>query len=80
MGAMRALAEAGKHVPHDVKVVGFDDIPAASVTNPPLTTIVQDMKRAGEVLVETLRAHVEEREPPLPTLPARLVVRGSTAG
>jgi DNA-binding LacI/PurR family transcriptional regulator len=80
MGAMRALAEAGRRVPQDIKVVGFDDIPAASVTNPPLTTIVQDMKAAGELLVETLMAHVQERDPPPPTLPARLVVRGSTAG
>lgn len=80
MGAMRALAEAGKRLPQDVKVVGFDDIPAASLTNPPLTTIVQDLKKAGELLVETLTARIEEREPPPPTLPARLVVRGSTAG
>jgi len=80
MGAMRALAEAGKRVPRDVKIVGFDDIPAASLTNPPLTTIMQDMKGAGELLVETLMAHVQEGEPPPPTLPTRLVVRGSTAG
>ena len=80
MGAMRALAEAGKRVPHDVKVVGFDDIPAASLTNPPLTTIMQDMKGAGELLVETLMARVQDGEPPSPTLPTRLVVRGSTAG
>ena len=80
MGAMRALAEAGRRVPQDVKIVGFDDIPAASVTNPPLTTIVQDLKGAGELLVETLMARIEERDPPPPTLPTRLVVRGSTAG
>ena len=80
MGAMRALAEAGRRVPQDVKIVGFDDIPAASVTNPPLTTIVQDLKGAGELLVETLMARIEERDPPPPTLPTRLVARGSTAG
>ena len=33
---------------------GFDDIPAASLTNPPLTTVMQDTRRAGELLVETL--------------------------
>ena len=80
MGAMRALAEAGRRVPQDVKIVGFDDIPAASVTNQPLTTIVQDLKGAGELLVETLMARIEERDPPPPTLPTRLVARGSTAG
>ena len=80
MGAMRALAEAGRRVPQDVKIVGFDDIPAASVTNPPLTTIVQDLTGAGELLVDTLMARIEERDPPPPTLPTRLVARGSTAG
>ena len=80
LGAMRALGEAGKRVPHDVKIVGFDDIPAASMANPPLTTIVQDVNRAGELLVESLMAHLEERDPPPPTLPAHLAIRGSTAG
>jgi DNA-binding LacI/PurR family transcriptional regulator len=80
MGAMRALVEAGKAIPGDVAVVGFDDIPAASLTNPPLTTLMQDLKGAGELLVEALVAQIEGRDPPQPTLPARLVVRRSTAG
>lgn len=80
IGAMRALAEAGQAVPADVAVVGFDDIPAASLTNPPLTTIMQDLKRAGELLVETLVAQIEDRPPASPTLPTRLVVRRSSGG
>ena len=80
IGAMRALAEAGRAIPGDVAVVGFDDIPAASLTNPPLTTLMQDLKGAGELLVETLVAQIEGREPPAPTLAAKLVVRRSTAG
>jgi DNA-binding LacI/PurR family transcriptional regulator len=54
IGALRALQEAGIDVPRQVAVVGFDDIPAASLTNPPLTTVMQDTRRAGELLVETL--------------------------
>ena len=46
IGAMRALAEAELNVPRDVAVVGFDDIPAAGLTQPPLTTIAQDYRRA----------------------------------
>ncbi|WP_088311151.1 LacI family DNA-binding transcriptional regulator [Novosphingobium sp. B 225] len=78
IGAMRELAEAGLSVPQDVAVVGFDDLPAASMTNPPLTTLMQDLRGAGELLVETLVAEIEEREPPPRTLPARLVVRRSS--
>ena len=74
----RALAASGRRVPQDVAVVGFDDIPAACLTSPPLTTMMQDIKGAGAMLVETLLAHVEQREPPACTLPAQLVVRGST--
>ena len=78
IGAMRALAEAGRKVPGDVAVVGFDDIPAASLTTPPLTTVMQDIKGAGEALVETLLAQVEGRDLPPRKLPGRLIVRGSS--
>jgi len=77
LGAMRALDEAGLKVPRDVAVVGFDDIPVASVTNPPLTTVAQDTKRAGELLVDTL-LHLIKGEPASSVmLPARVVVRRS---
>lgn len=79
IGAMRALAEVGKQVPGDVAVVGFDDIPAASLTSPPLTTIVQDLKSAGELLVESLMAGIEDQAMPNRVITPRLVVRGSTA-
>ena len=78
IGAMRALKEAGRSVPGDVAIVGFDDIPAASMTTPPLTTVMQDIKRAGQVLVETLLAQVEGRDLPPRKLPGKLIVRGSS--
>lgn len=78
IGAMRALAAAGKQVPHDVAIVGFDDIPSASLTSPPLSTVTQDARRAGEVLVATLLAQLRgESTAPAP-LPTRLVVRASS--
>lgn len=80
MGAMRALAEVGKTIPGDVAIIGFDDIPAASLTNPPLSTIMQDLRAAGELLVETLLGEIEDRPMPPRTLPARLVVRRSSGG
>ncbi len=80
IGAMRALAQAGLSVPGDVAIVGFDDIPAASFTTPPLTTVMQDMRHAGEALVGSVMAQVEDRPPPPTILPTRLVVRGSTGG
>jgi DNA-binding LacI/PurR family transcriptional regulator len=80
IGALQALGEAGLAVPQDIAVMGFDNIPAASLTNPPLTTLVQDLKTGGELLVETLIAQIEGRDVPDRTIPARLVVRKSTAG
>lgn len=80
IGAMQALAESGKRVPQDIAVMGFDNIPSASLTNPPLTTLVQDLKTGGELLVETLIAQIEDNPVPDATIPAKLVVRRSTAG
>jgi LacI family transcriptional regulator len=53
-GAIRALAEAGLSVPGDVAVVGFDDLPPATVTSPLLTTVRQPIRRLGAKAVETL--------------------------
>lgn len=78
IGAMRALDEAGLAIPGDVAVVGFDNIPAASMTHPPLSTIMQDTQGAGELLVETLLAHIEGADPPPTRLPTRLIVRASS--
>ena len=75
LGAMRALHDARIDVPGDVSIVGFDDIAAARLSEPPLTTIAQDARQAGEALVATLIAKIEERAPASVLLPVRLVVR-----
>ncbi|HZX76390.1 LacI family DNA-binding transcriptional regulator [Lysobacter sp.] len=78
IGALRALADAGLRVPEDIAVVGFDDIPMARFASPPLTTVFQDTKRAGELLVETLLRQVAGETTQSITLPASLVVRKSS--
>jgi DNA-binding LacI/PurR family transcriptional regulator len=77
LGAMRALQDCQVAVPVDVAVVGFDDIPAAGLANPPLTTIAQNTRLAGEVLVETLLRRIRDEPAEARMLPARLVVRRS---
>ena len=47
LGALRALSEAGRRVPHDVSVVGFDGIPQGEFFNPPLTTVRQNFTEMG---------------------------------
>ena len=77
IGAMRALADAGLRVPEDVAVVGFDDIPVAAFANPPLTTVQQDTRAAGEVLVQTLLKLIRGEPTEGAMLPAQVVVRRS---
>jgi len=58
-------------------VIGFDDISAAGLANPPLTTIAQNTRAAGEVLVDTLLRLIRNEPAQSQMLPARLVVRRS---
>jgi len=78
IGAMRALAHHGLSVPDDVALAGFDDITAASFVNPPLTTVLQDTKLAGEILVDNLLALIRGEPAESAMLPARLIVRKSS--
>lgn len=81
-GAMRAVLDSGRRVPQDVAVVGFDDIPLAAHTQPPLTTVHQPLREMGEAAARTLLAHFEGT--PLPNrptvIPTTFVARGSTGG
>jgi DNA-binding LacI/PurR family transcriptional regulator len=54
MGAIRALREAGREVPEDVSVVGFDDIQSAAFQNPGLTTVRQPLREMGRAAAEIL--------------------------
>jgi len=81
-GVMRALREAGRRVPEDVSVVGFDDIGLAPYAAPPLTTVRQDFTRIGQELValvlQQIRGEERSRLPRI-SVPTELIVRESTA-
>lgn len=78
MSTMRALNEMGLSVPDDVAVVGYDDLPLAAHTTPPLTTVRQDIELGARQLVDLLlqRMAGESNESQLMT--PELVVRQST--
>ncbi len=79
LGILRALHERGRRVPHEVSVVGFDDVPEAAFFIPPLTTVRQafgDVARAAlGLLLGQMRAEAETPEHIV--VPPRLVVRES---
>jgi DNA-binding LacI/PurR family transcriptional regulator len=77
MGVIHALQDRGLAVPHDVAVVGFDDIASAADFNPPLTTVRQDTRLAGELLVENLVRLIEGRPVESSVIAPQLVVRAS---
>lgn len=78
IGAMKALHERGLRVPGDVSVAGFDDIPMASFVNPGLSTVQQDTKLAGRILVETLLALINNEPAESRTIPVKLALRKSS--
>ncbi|WP_046733069.1 LacI family DNA-binding transcriptional regulator [Streptomyces humi] len=82
IGLIRALTEAGRRVPEDVSVVGFDDIPVAAYVTPPLTTVRQPFDAvAQEGLKRLVHAVENPTADPLPAggPPVDLIVRASTA-
>jgi LacI family transcriptional regulator len=65
IGVLRALREAGLDVPKDIVLIGFDDLPPATIATPQLTTIRQPIRRFGFKAVETLLDIIENGpEPP----------------
>jgi DNA-binding LacI/PurR family transcriptional regulator len=78
MSAMRALTERGRKVPSDVAIVGFDDVPLAAYTTPPLTTIRQDYATGARLLVERILQPRSFGASIASVLPTELVVRASS--
>ena len=76
-GVMDALQAAGRSIPADVKLVGFDGIPASELTSPPLTTIEPDLDVAGRLLVDAVVGG-EEAPRGARRVPVRLLARGSS--
>jgi DNA-binding LacI/PurR family transcriptional regulator len=77
VGAVRALRDAGRRVPVDVAVVGFEDAPFAHQTDPPLTTVRQPVEAMGREMARLLVALLAGGECRQVTLDARLVRRAS---
>jgi LacI family transcriptional regulator len=79
VGVLDALREAGRRVPDDVAVIGFDDIPIAAHTQPALTTVRQPSREMGEAAARMLLSRLQGAELPTEPLivPTSLVIRES---
>jgi DNA-binding LacI/PurR family transcriptional regulator len=79
MGAMRAARRLGVRVPEDLEVIGFDDIPIAAASQPPLSTVHQPIPEKGRVAIRLLIRELDEGGPrERIVLPTELVLREST--
>jgi LacI family transcriptional regulator len=82
LGAIDAARANGLSVPSDVSVIGFDDLPQATDSFPPLTTVRQPLHDMGQLAVRYLLNQLDGR-PPLPsllTMPTNLIIRDTVAG
>ncbi len=78
LGLLRRLHEAGRQVPRDISIVGFDDVPEAAYFTPPLTTVRQDFTELGRRCLGILLARIEGEElAPRIVVPTEFVVRDS---
>lgn len=83
VGAIQALREAGIRVPREISVIGFDDVPMATLCQPSLTTIHQPLRDMGRVAAATLLEQIRDEQqhdpgPAVLTVHPHLVVRKST--
>ena len=83
IGALRAAYELGLRIPEDIAVAGFDNIPLAAYTSPPLTTVAQPIREQGELAAHMLVQAIEGESGSSSRqhiMPCELIVRQSTAG
>ncbi len=77
IAAMDVIREHGRRVPEDVAVIGYDDLSIAEHSNPPLTTVRQNIPLAGRMLAENLIRFLETKVVNNATIPVELIVRKS---
>lgn len=79
LGALRALHEAGKRIPHDIALIGFDDMPWATSLSPPLTAVAQPAHELGATAAELLLARIADPQRSVRhvVLETQLVIRAS---
>jgi DNA-binding LacI/PurR family transcriptional regulator len=80
LGAVRALLHAGRRVPEDVSVIGFDNVPFSRYSRPALTTIAQDTMKAGRLMVSKLLDAIGDHPGRSERVPTDLIVRESCGG
>jgi LacI family transcriptional regulator len=78
-GAMQAIRDAGLDIPGDISIIGFDDIPMASMVHPKLTTVYQPLDQMGRVAAKLLLEQIEDPQKPARriTLGTQLIIRDS---
>lgn len=78
VGALKACTYLGRSVPDDIAIVGFDDIPLASLVTPPLTTVHVPRYELGQLAGKTLLAQINgEKSVNDCVLPVKFIIRGS---
>jgi DNA-binding LacI/PurR family transcriptional regulator len=77
IAAMDVIREHGRRVPEDVAVIGYDDLSIAAHSNPPLTTVRQNIPLAGKLLAENLIQYLESGTITHVATPVELIVRKS---
>ena len=77
IAAMDAIRETGRHVPDDIAVVGYDDLSIAEHSNPPLTTIRQNIPLAGMLLAQNLIQYLQSGLATNVSIPVQLIIRKS---
>lgn len=80
LGAISACRNAGRSIPDDIAIVGFDGLPESRHFEPPLTTVVQGMVEVGKQAIEILLAEPNSTDAKSRVLPVELVERASTIG
>ena len=78
LAALSTFQDVGLRVPQDIAVVGYDDISLAAYSSPALTTVRQNIRHAGRILVESILGLIRGEDVPDTTLSSELVLRKSS--